>query len=116
MSTAFEGIRMRKKIQAYSSGLEKQLFSLLQDAANSNNIGNGNGNRSAKSQFNKKCILFNLSGRQIDVLELVFQRLTSKEIGTKLNIGSKAVEYHLANIYKKCSVNTKIELFELFQR
>jgi DNA-binding NarL/FixJ family response regulator len=51
-----------------------------------------------------------LSDREIQVVQLLSQGLTSKRIGTSLGISVKTVETHRANIMRKLSVGSIAEL------
>ena len=48
--------------------------------------------------------MFNLSEREIEVLEELAQDLTVKEIGVNLGIAPRTVGHHLTNIYEKLNV------------
>lgn len=48
-----------------------------------------------------------LTLRQKSVLELVGQGYSSKEIGKKLNISARTVNYHVEQIFKKLKVNSR---------
>jgi DNA-binding CsgD family transcriptional regulator len=50
-----------------------------------------------------------LTRREEDVLELLAQRLTSKEIAQQLILSELTVKRHRANIYQKLSVNSRRE-------
>ena len=45
-----------------------------------------------------------LTSRELEVLQLLGQRLTNKEIGLRLNISPLTVKRHTVNIYKKLDV------------
>jgi pimeloyl-ACP methyl ester carboxylesterase/DNA-binding CsgD family transcriptional regulator len=49
-----------------------------------------------------------LSGRELEVLELVAQGLTNHEISDRLYISARTVERHLSNIYLKLHVSGKV--------
>ena len=51
-----------------------------------------------------------LSGRELAVARLAAAGSTTKEIGTKLSIGERTVETHLAHIYAKLGVSGRQEL------
>jgi DNA-binding CsgD family transcriptional regulator len=55
-----------------------------------------------------------LTDREEDVAALVAKGLTNREIGESLYISSKAVEYHLANIFRKLGINSRRQLRQLF--
>ena len=50
-----------------------------------------------------------LTGREIDVLYLLKEGKTNKEMGQTLNISSRTVQTHLANIYRKLKVSNRTE-------
>ena len=50
-----------------------------------------------------------LTGREIDVLHLLKEGKTNKEMGQVLNISSRTVQTHLANIYRKLKVSNRTE-------
>ena len=50
-----------------------------------------------------------LSSRELELLELLAQRLSAKEIGQRLVIAEATVKRHIANIYQKLAVNKRSE-------
>ncbi|MDM1405791.1 response regulator transcription factor [Myroides marinus] len=54
--------------------------------------------------------LLQLTERQLEIVELVKQGKTNKEIGEKLYISENTVKYHLKNIYKVLNVNSREDL------
>jgi DNA-binding NarL/FixJ family response regulator len=51
-----------------------------------------------------------LSRRERQVAQLAAEGFTAAEIGEKLEIGERTVETHLANVYAKLGVKSKLDL------
>ena len=51
-----------------------------------------------------------LSKREEEVIQLVLQAKSNKQIAWALGISIRTVEFHLKNVYAKCQVSSRIEL------
>ncbi|MDT0650179.1 response regulator transcription factor [Autumnicola edwardsiae] len=74
-----------------------------------NNFSNG---KAASAQKPKKATedLFNLTKRETQILTLVMQGKSNKEIGEELKISKRTAEVHRFNLMKKLDVKNLIEL------
>jgi len=57
---------------------------------------------------------WSLTPREFEVLRLVADGLTNKEIGARLFLSPKTVEFHLGRAYRKLAVRSRAELIKLF--
>lgn len=74
------------------------------------NRGNG------KHVFHEMCNYYRLTNREIEIVLLIRQGLTYKQISNQLFIAGKTVENHVQNIYEKTNVKNKVSLLQkLFQ-
>lgn len=55
----------------------------------------------------RSVLVESLTPREMDVLELLAQRMTDKEIAAQLHISSRTVMRHTANLYQKLGVNNR---------
>ncbi len=53
---------------------------------------------------------YNITKRELEVLELICEGLTSKEVGNKLFISARTVESHKENLMQKLDVNSSSKL------
>ncbi|MEY9580972.1 DNA-binding CsgD family transcriptional regulator [Bradyrhizobium diazoefficiens] len=51
-----------------------------------------------------------LTSKQRQVCELVAEGLSNKEIGVRLGIGHRTVEFHRAQVYRRLGVRNAVEL------
>lgn len=68
-------------------------------------------------ESNKLTIFFinkySITEQEINVIELLLNGFTYKQIAEKLHIANKTVDNHVQNIYRKLEVTNKIQLFNL---
>lgn len=62
---------------------------------------------------NEKLSNFNLTPRQIDVLNMIMRGLPNKRIAAQLSISEPTVKEHISNILKKIGVNSRVEAITL---
>jgi DNA-binding CsgD family transcriptional regulator len=60
--------------------------------------------------------LFNISRREFSVIELIQEGLTNKEIADQLDISVNTVNNHIANIFGKTKVRSRIDLLNLLAK
>jgi DNA-binding CsgD family transcriptional regulator len=51
-----------------------------------------------------------LTGRELEVAELVVDRLTNREIAEELFLSTKTVETHMRHIFEKLGVSSRVEV------
>jgi DNA-binding CsgD family transcriptional regulator len=64
-----------------------------------------------RTLFEANCILYQLTPREKEVVLLLRQGLTYRQIADTLFIAKKTVANHVTNIYVKTGTNTKFALF-----
>jgi DNA-binding CsgD family transcriptional regulator len=52
-----------------------------------------------------------LTKREIEVLTLVIEGKSSKEVADMLYVSKRTVDFHLANIYDKLQVSNRVQAF-----
>lgn len=52
-----------------------------------------------------------LTKREIEVLSLVIEGKSSKEVADMLYVSKRTVDFHLANIYDKLQVSNRVQAF-----
>jgi len=57
-----------------------------------------------------------LTKREIEVLSLIAQGMSSKEVADALFVSKRTVDFHLANIYDKLQVNNRVQAFRMATR
>jgi DNA-binding CsgD family transcriptional regulator len=60
--------------------------------------------------FLSNCSDYELSGREVEVVRLMLEGKTYKEVGELLFISEKTVDSHMQHIYSKVRVNSKLAL------
>ena len=58
--------------------------------------------------------LDDFTARECEILELVAEGLTNRQIGAQLYITEKTVEYHLHNLYTRLGLSTRTALVHLW--
>ena len=53
---------------------------------------------------------YDITEKQSEIIELIIEGVTYKQIAEKLFISPKTVDNHVQNIYKKLNVNSKMQL------
>ncbi|HEY4195368.1 MAG TPA: helix-turn-helix transcriptional regulator [Mucilaginibacter sp.] len=66
----------------------------------------------SSSVFEDMCHYYHLTNREIEIVLLVRQGCTYKQISEKLFIAAKTVENHIRNIYEKTEAKNKVSLIK----
>jgi DNA-binding NarL/FixJ family response regulator len=64
----------------------------------------------------KKKVMDNLTEREVEIANTILEGLSYKMIGDKFGISLDTVREHVKNIYKKLSINSKSQLFNIFKK
>lgn len=64
----------------------------------------------------KKKVLDNLTDRETEIANTILEGLSYKMIADKFGISIDTVRAHIKNIYKKLSINSKSQLFNIFKK
>ena len=59
---------------------------------------------------------YKISRREVEIVEVIREGLTSRQIGERLFISQRTVEAHIHNIYRKCDVINRVELINKISR
>jgi DNA-binding NarL/FixJ family response regulator len=69
---------------------------------------------SADSDFERLCEKYRIASREREVVVMISKRLVNKEIASVMGISQRAAEYHITRIFKKCGVQNKQQLLDIF--
>lgn len=57
---------------------------------------------------------YNITGRELEILQMILNGYNNREIGQKLFISANTVRNHIYNIYKKLGIKSRYELIRFF--
>ncbi|MHB9942179.1 helix-turn-helix transcriptional regulator [Clostridium sporogenes] len=57
-----------------------------------------------------------LTEREKEVMEILFEGASNKQIGEKLNISLATVKTHMINIYSKLQVSNRVQAVEKYKK
>ena len=72
--------------------------------------------RSARALRSADAVASELTGRELEIGQLVVNRKTNREIADELFLSPKTVEAHLRNIFFKLGINSRVELARMLER
>ncbi|BEO43656.1 DNA-binding response regulator [Serratia marcescens] len=90
-----------------------ELFARAVFALNDNQEWFPDGNEFTVKSNHEHLKKFNLTPRQIDVLNMMMRGLPNKRIAAQLSISEPTVKEHISNILKKIGVNSRVEAITL---
>lgn len=64
--------------------------------------------------FQKYVELYNITLRETEVLQLIFEGLSNDEMAERLHISHYTIQKHISNIYKKLHVSNRTQLLKLY--
>ncbi len=64
--------------------------------------------------MNQYCRLYNLTLREAEVIQLLFDGLSNEEMADRLHISHYTVQKHISNIYKKLNISSKSQLIKFY--
>ena len=65
----------------------------------------------SKKFLRKDLLKKNLSKREIEVVMLVLEGSTNREVAHNLCVAEKTVKFHLTNVYKKLNISRRSQIF-----
>lgn len=68
--------------------------------------------KSETEKLNDFCIKYSLTTRQSEIIELIIEGCSNKEIGSKLHITEGTVKTHIYNIFKKTDISSRNQLLK----
>jgi DNA-binding NarL/FixJ family response regulator len=109
----FSIYELSSKVDAIINTSQKQKKTILNAAAEMiiNNLDSPRQKSvSKKDNFEDKCQSCNITDREKEIIQLISEGLTYKEISQKLNLSENTLVKHRTNIFKKLHVNNKVDL------
>ena len=113
ISKPFNVTELTRKIKSILANFDLQKQALIHHASNS--IRNGHQSKAKNGKelsLEEKCKKLKLSDRAAEIIELTIQGNSVKESADVLFIAPSTAAKHLANVYKKLDVKSKIELMK----
>jgi DNA-binding NarL/FixJ family response regulator len=70
--------------------------------------------KSTDSDFERLCEKYRIDGREREILVMISKRMVNKEIASVMGTSQRAAEYHITRIFRKCGVQNKQGLLDIF--
>ena len=113
ISKPFKVSELAEKINSILSNFDFQKQALIDHASNSIRNGHQSKTKNGKElSLEEKCKKLKLSDREAEIIELTIQGNSVKESADVLFIAPSTAAKHLANVYKKLNVKSKMELMK----
>jgi len=86
----------------------KKLYNTFEDLFAKKDIGE----KSQAKKLNDFCIKYSLTTRQREIIELIIDGCSNKEISSRLHITEGTVKTHIYNIFKKTNISSRNQLLK----
>jgi LuxR family maltose regulon positive regulatory protein len=112
LGPTMEGLLKRLAEKNVASGYIGQLLAAFREDQSGVKHGTFETQTVGRPSVSNQPLVEPLTNRELEILDLLAQRLRNKEIAAKLFISSKTVKKHLDNIYSKLNVSTRQQAVE----
>jgi LuxR family maltose regulon positive regulatory protein len=112
LGPTMEGLLKRLAEKNIASGYSGQLLAAFRENQSGVKHGTFETQTVGRPSVSNQPLIEPLTNRELEILDLLAQRLRNKEIAAKLFISPKTVKKHLDNIYSKLNVSTRQQAVE----
>ena len=116
LGSTMEGLLKRLAKKNLASGYIGQLLAAFREDQSGVKHGTFETQTVGRPSVSNQPLVEPLTNRELEILDLLAQRLRNKEIAAKLFISPKTVKKHLDNIYSKLNVSTRQQAVDKSQK